>query len=81
MEFPEGNGVVGADGKVHSDYHLDVEMPDTAHQISHGFLSFLLFLTFYLRFFVLALRVCVLEVGWISFFGFLFSLYWILMWG
>ncbi|XP_042014232.1 proline transporter 1-like isoform X1 [Salvia splendens] len=35
MEFPEGNGVVGVDGKVRSDYHLDIEMPDTAHQISH----------------------------------------------
>ncbi|XP_057789026.1 proline transporter 2-like [Salvia miltiorrhiza] len=35
MEAPEGNGVVGSDGKVHSDYHLDVAIPETAHQISH----------------------------------------------
>ncbi|KAL1559408.1 Proline transporter [Salvia divinorum] len=37
MDVPEGNSVVRADGKVHSesDYHLDIEIPDTAHQISH----------------------------------------------
>lgn len=42
-----GNDVVGApasDGKVHSDHHLDIETPVTAHQISHGYLSIFLFL-------------------------------------
>ncbi|XP_047943027.1 proline transporter 1-like [Salvia hispanica] len=29
MDVPEGNG------QVHSDHHLDIEIPDTAHQISH----------------------------------------------
>ncbi|KAH6787259.1 proline transporter 1 [Perilla frutescens var. hirtella] len=38
MEVPQGNDVAGAsgsDGKVHSDHHMAIEIPVTAHQISH----------------------------------------------
>lgn len=47
MDILGGNDVAGApgsDGKVHSDHHLDIETPVTAHQISHGYLSIFLFL-------------------------------------
>lgn len=40
MEGRGGNDVVVGNGKVHQDYHLAVEIPDTAHQISQGFIFF-----------------------------------------
>lgn len=46
------NGVVGAapPRKVHSADHLAVEIPQTAHQISHGMMDFCFFLSYYVDF-------------------------------
>ena len=65
MDVPEGNG------QVHSDHHLDIEIPDTAHQISHGSLSliscFLLtFFIFYFGFMSYFLRSKVVEAFLLS---------------
>lgn len=80
-----GNDVLersGSGRKVHSDDHLAVQIPDTAHQISNGFFSFnvpcLPFREpFSLVLFVFCLWNCLVvfvlffEVGWIRFCCFL----------
>lgn len=45
------NDVGGKSGKVHQDYHLAIEIPDTAHQISQGHISFS-----FLQFFAYSLK-------------------------
>lgn len=86
MDFREGNGVVGDERKVHSDHHLDIEIPDTAHQISHGLSLISRFLQKFCFFFLwnlwlwLLLSIYCVDFGlfrFVCFWLFLFQFPWI----